>query len=378
LIDLETTEDDMEYDMIKNRFLPITVFVLVAVTSGIAGAQNADTSDQLPSAQKEDRDAPEDSAENGVSDETSTAAPVLEEGAVKDADVLVGSGDTVVSEPMPLEGEPATDQTGASSEKDTGSRVAGGEDASLEIGKKNTGDSREMSPGSVIATKGTDKERRTRKTVFPGERDGLFRLYGALQATWWNDRGYNLFTASEYAGTPAVGIDVDAIRIRKKLVVSFGAQWSREEFESKNIMGGTFNSYWRADEIVLTAMVRFRMFSWMAPYAHAGAGVCLSYARLKDLELNKKYFMDLSGSFAGVAGLGLAFQIPPWQLRRGHVFPTLSAGVSIDGGLRFGPGIPASFDFSTDGAHPIELYTDSPGDLSRTAPYLRATAFVRF
>ncbi|MFT3921679.1 MAG: hypothetical protein QM778_04015 [Myxococcales bacterium] len=185
---------------------------------------------------------------------------------------------------------------------------------------------------------------------------------------WNDDVGYRLVGAKREPQFDAFA-SYDILQPGKRLVVSLGAsiRHARANSEGLEITDNTLQA-----ELI----ARFAMRSWLWPHGRASVGGAWTRVKLDDQGRGgsiDERDLGLASSFGG----GITLRTPTRALETaGGRAASLSLGILVEGGYTLASA--ANFSGVPSGATDLERGAVRLGTLTRSAPYMRIMAVVRF
>jgi hypothetical protein len=193
--------------------------------------------------------------------------------------------------------------------------------------------------------------------------------------SWPEDDGYRVAGIGERHSNLDLFASYDVWQPVRPLVLSVGASFqalSSADDAQADLTQRTI----QAD-----LMARYSLASWLVPHLRASFGTVGTHFEVHDEGLRTDgadvTFEDDHWGVAGTLGAGLSLRTPTRLFETyGGRLASLSLGVLVEGGYTLAQA--AQLDFRGDVTSGLDERRASPGDLDRSAPYLRIQGVVRF
>lgn len=188
---------------------------------------------------------------------------------------------------------------------------------------------------------------------------------------WQTDPGFDLLSKDDLTSRWGPALGVDLFEPAPGLFVSAELGWNGEEASSRGLFGGDLHEVeLSAHHFFGGAHLRYSVLPWLMPHVRVTAGASrtsLELATRSDARLE-----DASWSPFGGLGAGTFLAIPVGKTRLGPI----NIGVVAEGGYLLASAL--DFDLETTGSPVGQARISDFGDLSRSGPYLRTSAFLHF
>jgi len=170
--------------------------------------------------------------------------------------------------------------------------------------------------------------------------------------------GYTLYLAEPWSLVPELGVTVGSVDAGS----SFGGALTNGSFKTVRPYAGV--------------RVRYALLSWLEPQVRLGVGVDRMKATLEQSDGTSLEKSDVS--WFGAVGAGVSVHTTPGALTsRTGGLSSFMLGATLEGGYSFGPAMDLDVT-PVDESSRVRTTNASLGSLSRSAPYVRLTADLRF
>jgi hypothetical protein len=184
-----------------------------------------------------------------------------------------------------------------------------------------------------------------------------------------------LFSDDDVTPRLGLGASYDIATLERAFTVAAEVGWSVENEDNGTLMPEFEQAELSGHHLNAAARLRYALNGWLEPHARLSAGISLMDVALRAAGTSEQFEQDAVLPF-GTLGAGFSLRSPDRALapRSRNGF---SAGVSAEGGYLLSSSLEVALQ-STEDPGRISTERASLGLLSRSGPYVRAGAFVRF
>jgi hypothetical protein len=200
-----------------------------------------------------------------------------------------------------------------------------------------------------------------------------FNVFANYDLVWHTDPGFHLFSNNDIAPRPGISVSYDLLQLAPALVLAPEVGYAVEHEDTGVILAPIEQADLSAHHLNVAARLRYQLYGWLEPQGKLAAGltfseIALSYDGRTVEQADKSPFVAL--------GIGFLLRTPDRFTTSGN-YASLSGGVGVEGGYLLSSALDVSVGSDADDGR-IRTERASLGAVSRSGPYLRVAAFVRF
>ena len=197
------------------------------------------------------------------------------------------------------------------------------------------------------------------------------------------DPSMELYTTDETLNARGVGVGLDVYRTGA-LALAVDADWMYERASSKRVLGGGFNSWYTQHLGTLGLGLRYDLRSlhpWLrlvAPHLRVFAAMAATKQRLNENRQRLSYQTPYERTFGAGLAAGFTLRTPGVAVIPGSDLFALSLGLRFEVGYTVMDDPELAIETFDDSPHAIPIHGASLGHLELDAPFVRASAELRF
>jgi hypothetical protein len=202
-------------------------------------------------------------------------------------------------------------------------------------------------------------------------------MYLNFDSVWHSDKGVHLFSRDDVSLRTGLSASLDVYTIAPSIRLAPELGWGYENLEDGVMLPEYSTAQLTAHHLSLSVRANYEAIGWIEPGLRLGGGASISSIALRAASTSDRYEQDDISPFF-LAGAALLLRTPDsfFSRRKGGV-ASFAAGVLAEGGYLLSPSLDVAPEPTSDPGR-IPSSVAALGELGRSGPYLRISAFLRF